>query len=79
MKDNTEAEYYACPMRERLPRIAIPLRRTDRDVMLDIQQAIDEAYKKGRFATRIDYSKPPVPPLFGEDAAWAAELVSASV
>jgi hypothetical protein len=73
----TEVEYYPLPLRQRLPRIAIPLRVTDRDVVLDLQAPIDLAYQKGRYGIRIDYSKPPVPPLSSDDARWAAQSVAA--
>lgn len=72
---NWVAEYYPLPFRNRLPAIRIPLRPTDPDVVLDLQAPIDEAYRKGRYGSRIDYSKPPRPALSPEDAAWAAEMV----
>jgi hypothetical protein len=75
----TQAEYYALPLRQALSRIAIPLRRIDTDVVLDLQLAIDEAYKRGRYGTRLDYGKSPRPSLSTDDAAWAAELISKSV
>jgi hypothetical protein len=70
-----ELEYYALPLRERLPAIRIPLRPSDDDVLLDLQALVDEAYRKGRYAETIDYTQPPRPPLKGEDSAWAAELL----
>lgn len=68
--------YYPLPLRQRLPKIRIPLRPTDEDLIFDLQEPIDIAYREGRFADRIDYSKPPVPPLPAEDAAWAEELLA---
>jgi hypothetical protein len=70
-----EVEYYPLSLRRRLPRIPVPLRPGDPDVVLDLQQLIDLAYEKGRYASRIDYASPPVPPLPPEDAAWAREMV----
>jgi hypothetical protein len=75
---NVDGKYYSFPLREALKAILIPLRRSEPEVVLNLQAAIDEAYIKGRYATRIDYSKPPSPPLSAEDAAWAAGLVSTS-
>ena len=63
------------PLRERLPRIAIPLRPGDRDVALDLQQVVDDAYERGRY-DRTDYRRPLKPPLSPEDAAWASELLA---
>jgi hypothetical protein len=70
-----EADCYPLPLRERLPRIRIPLRETDEDIVLDLQQPIELAYERGRYGMRIDYAKSPEPPLSPEDAAWAAEQV----
>ena len=67
-------ELYRLPLREKLPRIAIPLRAEDRDVVLDLQQVIDEVYERGRY-DRMDYSVPLEPPLSVEEAAWAAEVL----
>jgi hypothetical protein len=75
-RDRIEAEYSAMPIREPLPRILIPLRRNDPEVVLDFQSAIDDAYARGRYGDRIDYRKPPAPALEPEDAAWAAALVA---
>lgn len=69
------AEFYRLPLRQRLPGLRIPLRPADHDVVLDLQAVVDEAYRRGRYGTRLDYTKPPRPPLSPEDAQWAAELV----
>ena len=69
-----ERAAYPLPLRERLLRIAIPLRPTDRDVALDLQAVVDEAYEKGRY-DRTDYRRPLAPPLPAEDAAWANEIL----
>jgi hypothetical protein len=74
--DDTDAEYYSFPLAEPLPRIAIPLRRNDQDAVLDLQGAISDAYQKGRYGARIDYSVPPVPALSFDDAAWTAKVVA---
>ena len=65
---------YKLPLRERLPRIAIPLRPRDQDVALDLQQSIDEVYERGRY-DRTDYRRPLTPPLSPEDEVWATELL----
>jgi hypothetical protein len=65
---------YPLPLREPLPRIAIPLRATDREVALDLQAVLSQAYEDGRYEL-IDYGRPLYPPLPAEDAAWTAELL----
>lgn len=67
-------ELYRVPLRERLPTIRIPLRPTDRDVVLDLQRLVDEAYRNGTYED-TDYRRDPVPPLEPDDAAWADALL----
>jgi hypothetical protein len=68
-------EVYAMPLRARLPKIRIPLRQADADVVLDIQAIVDLAYDNGRYNTAIDYQVDPRPPLDPDDAAWADALL----
>lgn len=70
----TKMELYGFSVRERLRPIRVPLRRNDKDIVLDLQAVVDEAYDKGRYDD-IDYTLPPIPPLAPEDAAWADELL----
>ncbi|MGO9600927.1 MAG: DUF4058 family protein [Isosphaeraceae bacterium] len=70
-----EIEYYRIPLRERLPAIRIPLRRTDSDVALDLQALIDECYESGRYGDDIDYREDPEPALGSDDAKWAEALL----
>lgn len=70
-------ELYALPLRERLPAIPIPLRASDRPVLLDLQALLDQCYHNGRYDD-IDYSEPPIPPLPPDDAAWAEAVLKAA-
>ena len=69
-----EIEYYRIPLRERLPVIAIPLRRDDVDVPLDLQALLDQCYESGGYDD-IDYREEPEPPLDRDDAKWADALL----
>ena len=68
------AELYRVPLRERLPAIRVPLRKSDEDVPLDVQPLIDQCYRNAAYDD-IDYSRDPQPPLDAEDAEWAAGLL----
>jgi hypothetical protein len=68
-------EVYAMPLRAALPRIKIPLRQTDQDAILDLQSLIDRVYRNGAYHIEIDYTQPPRPPLEGDEARWADELL----
>jgi hypothetical protein len=63
-------------LRQRLPTIAVPLREHEVDAKLDLHAAFERTYGDGRFK-RIDYTRPPDPPLSDADAAWAAQLLAA--
>ncbi len=68
-------EFYARRMRDRLPRIGVPLLAPDPDASLDLQALVEGVHRAGDYWNLIDYSKPPTPPLSRGDAAWARTLV----
>lgn len=68
-------EVYSVPLRRPLPTIKIPLRKKDKDVHLDLQSVVEQAYRKGRYYSTIRYEKPTNPPLTGSDSKWARALV----
>ncbi len=68
-------ELYPRRLPDRLPRIRIPLADGDRDVVLDVQAVVAQAYDAGAYRSRIDYSRPCDPPLAAVDNAWAEGLV----
>jgi hypothetical protein len=70
-------EFYTTPLRQRLPAIRFPLRRSDADVALDLQSLVDQCFERGHYATQIRYDKPLHPPLPVEEAAWAREILGA--
>jgi hypothetical protein len=68
-------EYWPIRVRQRLPRTAVPLAQEHGDVVLDLQQALDRCYDRGRYAGRIDYRRDPPTPFRPEDAEWAEALL----
>jgi hypothetical protein len=71
---NFETLAYPIFLRQPLPKIKVPLRENDSDVILDLQAALNRVLEDGPFES-IDYTKPPVPPLSKSDAAWVANLL----
>ena len=67
-------ELYRAPLAEPLPTIAVPLREKDVDVPLQLQTLIDQCYDNGRYDD-LNYRESVLPPLEGEEAAWADELL----
>jgi hypothetical protein len=72
---SSQREIYLLPLRERLKPVRIPLRATDKDVILDLQPLIDRSYQTGRY-WQTDYTRPLPQPLNEADAAWATELLN---
>ena len=72
-------DLYPIALRERLPRLRLPVGPAAADgIVIDLQSPIDYVYRRGRYGRRVDYARPPVPPLSADDAAWAAERVAAA-
>jgi hypothetical protein len=60
-------------VREPLPRVGIPLRAEDQDVVLDLPSVFQRAYDTGVYHRLVDYNGATDPPLTGADADWADE------
>lgn len=67
-------DLYPRGLRDRLPRIRVPLAGDDPDVPLDIQAAVAHVHDAGSYRARIDYRSPCQPPLEPNDQTWASQL-----
>ncbi len=68
-------QLYPRTVRQPLPRIAIPLRPEDGDVVLDLQAVFNRCYDSAPYARLIDYRLEPQVPLLPSDAVWADALL----
>jgi hypothetical protein len=66
-------ELYPRRLRERLPRVKVPLADPDPDVPLDVQAALEQVYEEGDYMLRLSYDQPCEPPLAAADQEWANE------
>jgi hypothetical protein len=66
---------YPIRLPRRLPTIPIPLQCGTTDAGLDLQAVLEASYDRAGYDLEIDYRKEPRPPLEGELAAWADELL----
>ncbi|ETX08330.1 DUF4058 family protein [Candidatus Entotheonella palauensis] len=66
---------YPRGVRQRLPRIRLPLADPDPDTVLDLQAVLARTYEAGGYADRIDYAQPCIPALSPADQAWADTLI----
>ncbi len=62
---------------EKLPPIPVPLVEPDPDVALDLGAVVAAVYERGGYATLIDYSQQPPPPLSEAESAWLDEHLRA--
>ena len=70
-------QLYPRGLRQRLPRIRLPLAAPDLDAVLDLQAVLARAYEAGGYADRVDYGQPCRPVLSPDDQAWADALLRA--
>ena len=70
----SEAELIRVPLQESLPNVAIPLRPTDADIVLQLQPLLDGCYRRGRYAS-LDYTRSLTPELNTADQTWTAALL----
>ena len=68
-------EVYPVTLRTRLPRIRLPLRDPDPDIVLDLQAVFTRCYDSGGYEDFVDYTADPPVPLAPDDAAWANLLL----
>ncbi len=70
-----EAEVWPIRLQEPLPVVPVPLLSPDPDVSLDLGAALRTVYDSAGYDLDVDYTADPFPPLEGEDAVWAAQLL----
>jgi hypothetical protein len=67
--------FWPISVRQPLPVIKIPLRGKDPEVPLDLAAVFRTGYDRAAYDASVDYRKEPRPPLEGDDAKWAQELL----
>ena len=70
------ARLYAFSVRHAIPSIPVPLLPGDDEPELDLNSVLHALYDRARYDLRLDYGKPPVPPLPEADAAWARDRIA---
>jgi hypothetical protein len=72
-------ELYPRRLRDRLPRVRVPLANDDPDVVLDVQALLAQTYEAGSYRNRLRYEAPCDPPLSPEDQGWADQLIHEAI
>ncbi len=74
----SRTELWPLSVRDYLPSIAVPLKKGDSDVALDLAAALNATYDEGAYELSIDYRETPPPPEFAaEDLKWMKKLAAA--
>jgi hypothetical protein len=78
VEDRPRADFWPIGLRDRLPRIPIPLRAPDGDAQIDLQELLHRVYESTGYEHYI-YNGSPDPPLSPQAAEWARGLIPLKV
>ena len=70
-------EVYTVGLRQRLPRVGVPLDDGEPDVILDLQAAFERCWDAGPYPELLRYDAPPPADLSVEGRAWCSAVVAA--
>ncbi len=76
--ERPRADFWPFSLRDALPAVPVPLGPDDPDARLDLRAILDRVYDESGYAYFL-YEHPPDPPLDGEEALWAREIVDRAV
>jgi hypothetical protein len=65
-------------LRQPIPPFLLPLLRGDDEPQVDLGELLHALYDRAGYDLRINYGGAAEPPLQGEDAAWADEVLRAA-
>ena len=72
-----QTDIWGFNVQDTIPIVPIPLKKPDKDVLLDLRKALDMVYERGIFELSIDYKKTPPLPVFSDaDQVWMKKLLS---
>lgn len=76
--ERPRASLYAFDVRDPIPPIPIPLQRGEEEPLLDLNALLHRLYDQAVYNLRVDYTRPPEPPLGEADATWASDLIAST-
>jgi hypothetical protein len=75
-----DCEVYSWTVRDALPKLPIPLKSPDSDIGVPLQNVFVEAYRRGPYRRRVNYSQEPALPRFeASDAEWVQQKAREAV
>ncbi|MCP4167032.1 MAG: DUF4058 family protein [Chloroflexi bacterium] len=72
------ADLYPFDVQHPIPEIPIPLQKMDEEPKLDLTRLLHDLYDRAVYNLRIDYTKPPTPPLADEAVLWTDRLLTSA-
>ena len=66
-----DCDVYHWTVRQALPTLPVPLRKPDKDVMVNLESVFGVAYERGPYRNSLPYGKKPSAPLAATDLTWA--------
>jgi hypothetical protein len=69
------AQFYAFTVRDPIPPFRLPLQEDDEEPVVDLNTILHDLYDRAGYDLRINYRAEATPPLEGETAEWAADLL----
>ncbi len=69
------AQLHAFSVRDPIPPVHLPLHPGEAEPEVDIGSILHAHHERMSYDLRIDYSRPPVPPLQARDAQWARSMI----
>ena len=69
-KERPMTDIWPISLKSPLPKIPIPLRADDADIVIDLQQTYRAVYERNRYAQILDYSQPLATTLGKSDLDW---------
>lgn len=72
----TRCEFYGIDLPQRLPRVAIPLKPSDKDVTLDLPAIFQRCYDSGPYPQLLYYDKPAPAALNEDEAKLVAQVLA---
>jgi Protein of unknown function (DUF4058) len=74
-----QADLYGFTLREAIPCFPLPLKDSEENIEVDLQNILQGLYDRAGYEYRIDYQQPvPPPALSPENQAWIAQLLTGS-
>ncbi|HMQ46135.1 MAG TPA: DUF4058 family protein [Saprospiraceae bacterium] len=74
----SKIDIWGIDIKDKLPVVAVPLKHPDKDVPLDLAEAIRLIYQRGHYYLSIDYTTSPPPPSFSKEGSlWLKQILKA--